>query len=289
MDINSLQRNALLAHLTIGGWSGRKFDRKATLDAITANKADVTAGRFSKVLIKSPALRAWHSHASAMRSQHHYWTLPWSNDGARMLPVAHYEQYRKVMSKMKEEAEEIIKDIERDYDDARERAKERLGTLYNPADYPDITNIVSRFYVNLRFSPVPGNGDWRVSLGNDAIKELKEQLGAQYEDMLASATKDAWERVYQMLERIKDRVDDPDKTVHKSLFENARELIELLPGLNVANDPQLTKMTEQMRLSLQVSVEDVRYDENVREKVHKDVSDMLDSMSAFFTPADKED
>lgn len=288
MDIKTLEENTLLTRLSIGGWSARKVDKKATQDAVSANDAQMSAGRFNKVLLESPALKRWHSHSHHMRQEHYRLTLPWSDTGERILSKANFDKYRAVMRDLQHDARGIADEFAADYDAARERAKKRLGKLFNETDYPPVSHIVNKFTVAVRLTPIPTNNDWRVDLGDEAIKELKQGLEEQYQDMLGQAVNDVWQRIYDLLVKFQERMDDPDKSFNKSMFGNAQDLVELLPGLNITNDPHLTKLTEEMRLQIvQRDVETVRHDPAERAEVHKSVTDMLSSMSSFYKPQEQ--
>ncbi len=83
----------MLCGLRISGWSARKLDRKVTDETNHAHGAASDAGRYNKALLAKDALAAVVTAANAARTFHYARTLPWLDDGARILPAAAYADF----------------------------------------------------------------------------------------------------------------------------------------------------------------------------------------------------
>src|SRR5574340_1123555 len=81
-----LQQLAMLASLNISMWTARKYDRKVTTEATRSHGAAEDAGRFNKLLVPKTAIQPLEQAAGAARREHDEWTLPWGNNGERLLP-----------------------------------------------------------------------------------------------------------------------------------------------------------------------------------------------------------
>jgi hypothetical protein len=90
----SIASSAMFAELSIGNWTARKLDRKATKETTSANGASDDAGSFHKKLLSSPELDAIQKHIANTRQNVHYrLTMPWSDLGVRLLPTAMFADY----------------------------------------------------------------------------------------------------------------------------------------------------------------------------------------------------
>ncbi len=138
-----LQEKAMLAFLTISQWTARKHDKRATQDVAQKHHVNGEAGRYHKVLIAKEELKEIQRIASSARSFHYENTLPWSDDGNRILTAANYFAYTTELQKLKAEFEAHASKFCQDYQTLVVNQMSRLNDLYNPGDYPD-----SRFGIN---------------------------------------------------------------------------------------------------------------------------------------------
>ena len=115
-DMN-LTHDAMLVSLRIAAWSGRQYDRNASTHVAVHHEASVSAGRYNKCLLPKAAFAALTATMSAARSAHYAQTLPWDDQGSRLLTVANYEGYTELMDGLRERmVRERARFIE-DYDD----------------------------------------------------------------------------------------------------------------------------------------------------------------------------
>src|SRR3546814_5363729 len=86
-DLSSDVCSSDLSHVRLSAWSARRIDRKATEEINEKNNAANDAGRYNKLLVDSKALAGIQSAISAARAFHYSRTLPWQDDGARLLQI----------------------------------------------------------------------------------------------------------------------------------------------------------------------------------------------------------
>lgn len=186
-----LAERAVLARPSIAVWTARKFDRRATADTIDAAGAAGDAGRFNKALLSRDALRDVTTAASRAREYHYDRTLPWSDDGARILPTPLYTEYADRMRALRHEFDAAVAAFLAGYPDYREAARGRLGSMFDPADYPTEAAIRRKFDFSIGIDPIPSGADFRVSIG-DAVREDVER---RVRETTAAAMADALRRV----------------------------------------------------------------------------------------------
>ena len=98
----NLTHDAMLVSLRINAWSGRLYDRQASNHVATHHEASASAGRYNKRLLPKAAFAALTATMSAARSSHYDQSLPWDDQGSRLLTVANYERYTELLNALRE-------------------------------------------------------------------------------------------------------------------------------------------------------------------------------------------
>jgi hypothetical protein len=278
--MKNLTEKSLLVSLIISQWSARKYDRKATAEVNDAHNAK-DAGRFNKILIAKESLQEIQQIGNKARAFHYDNTLPWSDTGERMLPVANYFQYVQEIVKLKGEFESAVAKFILSYPSMIETAKIDLNGLFNEKDYP--LNIAERFTITTSFMPVPDIEDVRISLSEVEVNVIKNGMRDEMNERFVNAQKSIYERVKEQLTHMQERLKDKEASFKNSLFENLKPLIELLPRLNVSNDPQIFALATELNY-LYVDPQAVRDSSSLRSDKAKEVENMLNKINSFLTP-----
>lgn len=272
---------AMIVNMTIHSWNGRKRDRKVSDEIAESKSAVSNAGKYVKRLVSSPYLQKYHSGCASLRGLHYQLTTPWLDGGQRLLPAKLYWDYVERINKIRKEVEAYgIEFVEKDYLPAIERAKSELGAMFNEKDYPNAKALEGRFTVDLSFSPIPVASDWRVKLTDDIEKEIQEDLTARLKKAEEDAMKDIWQRAYDAVAKIEDRLAN-NKHLKQALFNNFEELVDLLPRLNITDDPELNKLAAEMKLKLCLDRKDIKKDQNLRDSKAKEAKAIMNKMSAY--------
>lgn len=261
MKTNSaLSERAMIARLTIEQWSATKLDRRVTKQATEANNAADSAGRFNKRLVSKDALAGVQKIAKAARDRHYAQTLPWEHDGTRILSMAGYLAYAAEMQKFRVDFEAAADLFESGFADFVQDAKAKLGDMFNSADYPSPETIRREFSFAVKIDPLPDAGDFRVMLGDAQAAAIRDDIEARTHAAISAAMRDVWQRVADRVGHMRDKLsgfkpsegkgDKSEGIFRDSLVENVRELVTLLPSLNVTNDPDLARVAARMAAEL---------------------------------------
>jgi len=230
----------MLVNLSIAQWSGRKLDRGVTAEVITDHKADRDAGRWNKSLVLGRALEGVKRAASDARTFHYNNTLPWADDGVRILPAAHFMTYADKIGAFQRIFNQAADDFEREYPRLIDDAQAGLGDMFDLGDYPSPGEVRSRFSFSVKFLPLPAGDDFRVDLSADDVARIKGDIEAQLQDATTQAMKDLWRRLYDAVRHVSDKLKDGDAIFRDSLIGNVKELVAILPALNLTGDPVLS-------------------------------------------------
>lgn len=237
----SIRDKALLIQVSISNWTARKLDRKVTRE-IDRNHGARDAGRYNKLLVDKEALDPVIQQAGAIRQFHYKMTLPWQDGGIRLLPSKLFMSYRKGLQQHIDEFNHRVDTFLDLYD--RElvgKARQRLGTMYDPLDYPSVSSLRKKFSVDIDEAPVPSAEDFRIDVSDAERARIREDMERRLAERQEQAMKDAWSRIREAVDRYTKIGGDKAK-IYDSMVENAEELTRLLPGLNIAEDPQMTRV-----------------------------------------------
>jgi hypothetical protein len=231
-----LYTRAILVGLRISSFSARKFDKKVTKETAEARGASADAGRWNKnlfpgsevevpapssakkkkanaaadVVNKSNSHKRLTAHLAAFRVWHYEQTLPWSDDGWRVLPVANHKPYTDGSRDWLATAEALLQEFVADYPHLKATAKKLLNGDFDESEYPE--DIREKFKFKIDWNRVPETGDWRVSLPASELAAISASIEAQVKDGLQEAQNDAVKRLYDVLAKIHTRLTDTKVT-----------------------------------------------------------------------------
>ncbi len=229
----SLNERALLVNLVIHQWTNQKTDKKAK-DAVTEKFAlDTNQDRYVKRLIDPRALTTVSMLAGHLRAVHSRYTLPWQDNGVRILPSISFMKYTEDVTHYRNAFEGETQKFIAQYAGLKEAAKSAHKELYNEADYPTEVQLQAAFGVEVNYLPFPDAGDFRV----DIDPKIKADAQASY----AKATKDAMDTFMGGLVERLDKLFNVILSVRESSLDALRGQVELLPSMNLLQDPKVTE------------------------------------------------
>lgn len=271
----TLATKAMLITLSVSCWTGSRKDDKVVQE-VNARHGATDAGRFSKYLVSKDELSPLSSHAGAIRAMHYRMTLPWLDNGSRLLPAKMYAEYSRELRKMKDEYDILVDTFVQRYDTfLKPDARLRLGTLYDADDYPPGYALREKFGVTSDIAPVPSGSDFRVDIGDSERARISSEIDAQFSARLKSAMDDAWKRVREVVGNIYVRLSADKPILRDSLIDNAAELARVLPGLNVTDDPKLEAVCRAITNELLVDIVTLRRSRKERVRVAQTAQTIL--------------
>jgi len=282
--VAGVARSAMMVDLHISVYSGRKQD-KATQGEVTAAKGSGSkkaASVYKNLFAECKELDALTKFQARARSEHYRMTLPWNDQGARLLPTAALLDYQQTMNGCKVEFERLVDAFLDKYDTLVAAAAFQLGTLFDRQEYLSRAQVALRFRMESSFTPLPTGGDFRLDVESAVQRELIEQYEAQLESKLAQANQDAWSRLHDALLRLSDRLtvdeDGKKRVFHDTTVTGAIELCDLLTVMNITKDPQLESARRKVEAVLSgVTPKELRDEHSTRIQTKQQVDAILDA------------
>lgn len=256
----TMAEKAMLADLTIKGWSGRATDNEAAAFTAQHYQANAEWTRFTKRLVRADALKAVKKIEAAARAKHKELTLPWNENGQRILPAKAFNDYSAAMGQLRDDHESAVDDLVAEFDTLVDEARRELGGLFNADDYPTAAELQAKFVFDTELTALDTTGDFRVQMSDAEMQRLQAQITERTERRLAAAMSDVYQRLHEvvahMAQRLKaykpKRSDDGkvENPFRDATLRNVADIVDLMPKLNVTNDPELDALAQEVRQNL---------------------------------------
>lgn len=287
----NLEERTMLVKLSITQWNPYKTDREVSLEVNERKNARLDAGKFRKRLMAKDAMKTIQQLATSARSTHNAMTLPWNDDGTRIIITDKYQAYAKEMRTYRIKMQQAVEDFLGDYEKHVAEAKAELGDLFKDEDYPSIDEIKSKFRLDVEPSNVPVASDFRAKVSNADVQAIMKDIEKRTEARLKEAMKDVWARIANVTERMAKKLEeyqprvgikDAEGIFRDSLVTNIRDLVDVLPSLNITDDEKLTAIHKEMVEHLcKFDADELREDERARRKTQRKAKAIYDKVSKY--------
>jgi hypothetical protein len=277
-----ITERAMLAAVHISIWTAVKHDRKVSRQVADEHGAPETAGRYNKKLLSGAArLDDLRSLAAQIRQGFYKITLPWSDEGYRLLPAHFYFEWTQQMREFEAIFERKVEDFLALYPSYIEQVRPELNGLFREEDYPTAEKLRRKFGVKLEVLPIPSGEDFRVTMSAEEQARVAKEIDTTVRQSLVRGTADLWKRLQDVVSHMVDRLNEPESRFHGSLVTNVLDLVTLLPQLNVGEDRELSRFAEEIRNKLcGFTARDLKTNEVLRVATANDATALLYEMDA---------
>lgn len=279
----SITSSAMLVELNISVWTARKLDKRASEEVVSNKNAAKGVANVNKKLLGDCAeLDAVQKFTANARNMHYAMTLPWSDSGLRLLPTTQYFKYQQAITEVQAETERLVGEFMKAYTWEVTQAQVKLGDLFSRDDYPTEDSVRSKFRFKVNYIPLPEAGDFRVDIGNETKNALAEQYSKYYESQLKVAMDDVWQRAFDALNKMSERLDygnETKKIFRDSLVDNLMDVVSIMEACNITKDPRMTQAQEDIERALRgVTPDALREDTALRMETKRKVDDIIKSL-----------
>ncbi len=289
-----ITERAMLAALSISQWSARKHDKRVSREVAEYHHTTAAAsevGRYNKILVNKDAIKPIQAIANKARIRHDYLTLPWSDSGYRILSAEGFLSYAEEMRTFKDEFRAAVTVFVAEYAQHVTEAASRLNGMFKVSDYPTPGEIERKFGMDTHILPMPDEADFRVSaLGAGDLEAIKADIRTRINAEVAAAARDPWDRIYNAVSHMagklrefgKDETGKATGTFRDSLVNNLRDLVNILPSLNITGDGELEAMRQELAATLcKNDAQSLRESPGAREATAKAADEILEKMKGY--------
>ncbi|QGJ68598.1 Hypothetical protein PBC10988_3100 [Planctomycetales bacterium 10988] len=195
-----------------------------------------------------PAYKA----VTAIRSQAlSYWkgmSLPFPEVGIRLIRQDTLGEFDARIAGFREQLEGAVLELDHHYDELRQQARERLGDLFDPRDYPP--TLLGMFGIEHDYPSIePPN--YLRQLNPELYQQECQRVQARFEEAVQLAEQAFTEELTKLIEHLHERLsgetDGNPKIFRDSAITNLTEFFERFRTLNIRSNAQLDELVSQAR------------------------------------------
>jgi hypothetical protein len=290
--VTSLATAGLLVSVEVNVWSATKQDRAISNEVTTAKKADSNAGRFVKNLL---ANNVDHKNLLNYRQTIYNWmvrkTYPW-NKSQDYLPHVSLPSFMQEFHAHKAEFNRLLDEFCNNYTTTVSNMAFAQGDMFNRNDYPDVSEVRSKFGVTLYTSEIPV-GDYRCAIAQDLADDLNNHYNQQAQSIVQTILNDQVERLVDVMESLShccgvDEYQGKDgetkqkkRKIYEGTVEKAKEYCRVYKDFNLTNDSKLSAAIDQLDVALRGINADMLRDSDA---ARSQVKDEMDEILSMFAP-----
>ena len=247
--------------------------RAQAAESFGAQGEFVSAGK--KLLdTKHPRFKAVTSVRNRARS---YWgsiSLPYPELGIRLVRQDSLEMFQDQMTEFKEELNEAVVRLDEQYAALKSVAEDRLGSLYNEADYP--VSLAGLFDVAWEYPSVEPPS-YLQQLNPELYEQECLRVQARFDEAVQMAEQAFIEELSQLVSHLTERLggqeDGHPKIFRDTAVGNLREFFDRFRSLNVRSSEQLDALVTQCGQIVQgVKPQELRDNGGLRQQVASQLS-----------------
>ena len=216
-----------------------------------------------------------------------YWrglTLPFPEAGVRLLKHDQVETFDQQMADYKAELEDAVKTLDRHFEELKQAVAQRLGSLFNPADYP--ATLVGLFGVAWDYPNIEPP-DYLIGLSPDLYRQQQERVKARFEEAVQLAEQAFLDEFAKVVNHLTERIsgtneDGTPKVFRDSAIDNLCDFFERFRSLNVRSNQQLDELVAQAQRAVRgVAAQDLRDSKSIRQEVTTQLARVQTSLDAM--------
>lgn len=285
--MSKIQERAMIVGFHQGKWGAKVQDKEAEahIKNLYQSKGDV--GTFYKKLMPDYVKDINKLYAEAYKF-HTETTVPYNDNGERFILNRFYFDYLQKMKGFQSKVNVKLQEMIGKYAEALKDDEVRMNKGFKQADYPTAEELVHKYRFHLDVQRIPDNNELFNDLEADEeqkklLEEIKAEKDKEFAEKMETAMKSAWKRVYDVVKHMEKTLSNPNARVHSSVVDNINELLDILPQLNINNDPKMEELANEIRNNLANAyrVEVLRDSPHYRDATAKKADEILKKMEGY--------
>lgn len=290
-----LSKSCKLVKLTKKKWSATKADKnlRESLANITGgDKSHLGASKklvdYRQYIKPIATLDGWFQNQVIQK-----YCLPWDQDGDKhgggwwLLPNGHFEKVFQLFDETKQKRQDLVNSFLDSYERAKAEARHNLGSAFNLDDYPTRDELEEKFRFEIIDQAVPEAGDPRLDIPKYLSDRLVSEAKQRERERTDKALQDVSNRVIETAKHLSDKLkaynpeNKRDGYWNDSTVEAVQKCAEIVAISNINGSAKIESARQKMLSIGNVSSEDLREDEGLRESVTETLdSAVRDAMSS---------
>lgn len=201
-------------------------------------------------------------------------SLPYPEPGIRLIRQDRIDEFAAQMTQFQEELAEAVENLDRRYSELKTAARQRLGSLFDAADYPD--SLAGMFEIAHEFPSIEPPS-YLQGLNPQLYEEECRRVEQRFDEAIRLAEEafvaELARLVSHLTERLSGEADNKPKVFRNSAIENLTEFFARFRQLNVRSSEQLDNLVaDAQRVIRGVEPQDLRDNQGLRQHVATEMS-----------------
>jgi hypothetical protein len=206
-----------------------------------------------------------------------YWkavTLPYPEPGIRLLRHNEVEVFHEKLVELRTELQEAVARLDAHYAELKQTARQRLGRLYNPADYPPV--LQGLFALDWEFPSVEPP-DYLLQLSPALYEQERNRVTTRFEEAVQLAEQAFLSEFAKLVSHLSERLSTDESGTRKvfrdTAITNLLAFFDRFGQLNVRSNTELEALIEQAQQIVQgVEPQQLRDQDSLRQHVATQLS-----------------
>ena len=210
-------------------------------------------------------------------------SLPYPDPGIRLIRRDDIEAINTKMRAFVEELDEAVRDLDAHLDELKNEARQRLGSLYNEADYPP--SVVGLFEIAWEFPSVEPPSYLR-ELNPQLYEAECDRVRSRFTEAVAMAEAAFTEELNRLVEHLAERLagtdDGKPKVFRDSVVDNFTEFFDRFRHLNVRSNEQLDEVVSRAESVLNgIRPQQLRDSDSLRRQIATNLSSVQSTLDGM--------
>ena len=201
-----------------------------------------------------------------------YWkgiSLPFPEPGIRLIPQDAIAGFTEKIATFSSELDDAVTELDRQYGQLRSAARDRLGELFDPSDYP--RSLIGAFAIEHDYPSVEPPPYLR-QLSPELYRQECQRVRARFEEAVQLAEQAFVDELAKLIEHLTERLsgqaDGKPKVFRDSAVTNMTEFFGRFRQLNISSNDQLDELvTNTQQIVGGVEPQQLRNSSSLRQNV----------------------
>lgn len=200
-----------------------------------------------------------------------YWkalTLPYPEPGVRLIKQSQIEAFDEAMQSLRTELDQAVAKLDERYGELRAAARQRLGSLYDPDDYPPSLKGLFELFWDFPSLEPP---DYLMQLNPAIYEQERARVASRFEEAARLAEQAFLSEFGRLVAHLAERlsgVDGEKKVFRNSIIGNLQEFFQRFKNLSVRGNDELDRLVEQaQRVVRGIEPQELRDNASLRQHV----------------------
>lgn len=220
-------------------------DQKRRIAELFHADEDWVGGKSKIINTKAPKYKAVTKILSQFKTHWKQHTLPYVEDGVRLLLKDHVQSMQDAVTTTRQKLEQAEMALQADYENLLEEARQKRADLFDRSQYPATMLGVFQILVDYP-SLAPDRG--LIAVNSQLYMQQEELVKQRFQMALQQAEQEFADQIRGYVEHIVSRLDAFDegsaKTFSKNTLGNVVDFFERFKSMNIGSNEGLTSVIE---------------------------------------------